>query len=172
MVEPVDEYVLLTLTEYAGKKLISVTKGDLNLDDVITEKDRSNCEDLIKLTVEILGDNIMKVEITNRLTDSPCCLISDINGYSANMERIIKTESFKLNTKLSKSTRIFEINPNHSIIKILCDRIRIDKTCNSIRETIWVLYELSIITSGLNLNNTLDFNKRILGLVEKDLNNI
>lgn len=173
MVDAADEYLLLRLTEYKDNKLISITKGELILEETSEEKekfekDKKNCEDLCKLIKEILGDSVLKVEVTNRLSDTPTCLISDINGYSANMERIIKSESFKYSKK-NKSARIFEINPSHSIIKTLCNNIKIDRKSEHVKETIMTLYDLSVITTGLTLSDSLNFKNRVISLIKKDL---
>merc|ERR1711912_37823 len=88
------------LKEYDGKKLVAVTKEGLNLEKTEDEKKefeekKAACENLCKLIKEVLGDKAEKVVVTDRLTSSPCCLVTGEYGWSANMERIMKAQALK-----------------------------------------------------------------------------
>jgi len=98
MVDAIDEYVVSQLKEYDGKKLVSATKEGLTVED--DEEERRKKEDkqqsfdnLCKTIKEILGDRVEKVVISDRLVDSPCCLVTGEYGWSANMERIVKAQA-------------------------------------------------------------------------------
>jgi len=98
MVDAIDEYVVSPLKEYDGKKLVSATKEGLTVED--DEEERRKKEDkqqsfdnLCKTIKEILGDRVEKVVISDRLVDSPCCLVTGEYGWSANMERIVKAQA-------------------------------------------------------------------------------
>merc|ERR1712167_290771 len=100
MVDPIDEYCVQQLKEYDGKKLVAVTKEGLNLEKTEDEKKefeekKAACETLCKLMKEVLGDKTEKVVVTDRLTSSPCCLVTGEYGWSANMERIMKAQALK-----------------------------------------------------------------------------
>merc|ERR1711966_421629 len=91
MVDPIDEYCVQQLKEYDGKKLVAVTKEGLDLGKTEDEKKefeekKASCENLCKLMKEVLGD---------RLSTSPCCLVTGEYGWSANMERIMKAQALK-----------------------------------------------------------------------------
>ena len=97
MTEAIDEYVLQQMTEYDGKKLVSITKEGLELP--LTEEEKARVESVreeYKTTCEqiqeILKDNVEKVVVTDRLTNTPCCVVTGQFGWSANMERIMKSQ--------------------------------------------------------------------------------
>merc|ERR1712188_338864 len=100
MVDPIDEYAVQQLKEYDGKKLVAVTKEGLDLEKTEDEKKefeekKAAREALCKLIKEVLGDKAEKVVVTDRLTSSPCCLVTGEYGWSANMERIMKAQALK-----------------------------------------------------------------------------
>jgi molecular chaperone HtpG len=95
MVDPIDEYVIQQLKEYDGKKLKNCTKEGLELEETEEEKKtfeekKAANEGLCKIMKEILGDKVEKVLVSNRVSDSPCVLVTGEYGWSANMERIMK----------------------------------------------------------------------------------
>merc|ERR1711975_67263 len=92
MTDPIDEYAIQQLKEYDGKKILNITKEGLNIEKSDEEKKeweekKAACENLCKLVKEVLGE---KAVVTDRLTSSPCCLVTGEYGWSANMERIMK----------------------------------------------------------------------------------
>merc|ERR1739848_449262 len=95
MVDPIDEYAVQQLKEYDGKKLVSCTKEGLELDESEDEKkkkeeEKARFEPLCKLMKEDLGDKVEKVQVSNRIDESPCVLVTSEYGWTANMERIMK----------------------------------------------------------------------------------
>merc|ERR1712199_67382 len=95
MVDPIDEYAVQQLKEYDGKKLKAVTKEGLDLEKTEDEEKKAACETLCKLMKEVLGDKTEKVVVSERLSSSPCCLVTGEYGWSANMERIMKAQALK-----------------------------------------------------------------------------
>merc|ERR1712196_435565 len=94
MTSPIDEYAIQQLKEYDGKKILNITKEGLNIEKSDEEK-KAACENLCKLIKEVLGDKAEKVVVSDRLTNSPCCLVTGEYGWSANMERIMKAQALK-----------------------------------------------------------------------------
>ena len=174
MIDPIDEYVMQNLTEYGGKKFILITKERLELHDSEEEKnnfekDKSDVEKLCGIIKEILSENIEKVIPTNRLSDSPCCLVTGQYSHSANMERIMKAQTLRTNNKSHYmiNKNIMEINPTHPIIKSLCNRI--DNGNKEVKDLIWLLYDTALLSSGFTHENPVKFSQRILRLVSLGL---
>jgi len=174
MVDPIDEYAVQQLKDYEGKKLVSVTKEGLQLNESDDEKkkfeeEKVAVEELCKLIKEVLGDKVDKVVTSNRLASSPCCLVTGEYSWSANMERIMKAQALRsdkgtLGTSNNKKT--MEINPSHSIIKALREKSNTDK---SAKDLIWLLYDTSLLTSGFSLDEPVKFADRINRLIKLGL---
>jgi len=99
MTDPIDEYVVQQLKEYDGRTLVCVTKENLNLDNDEDEKKKfeeqqAEFEPLCKLMKEVLGDKVERCVVSNRINESPCCLVTSEYGWSANMERIMRAQVF------------------------------------------------------------------------------
>merc|ERR1711970_310866 len=141
MVDPIDEYCVQQLKEYDGKKLVAVTKEGLNLEKTEDEKKefeekKAACENLCKLMKEVLGDKTEKVVVTDRLTSSPCCLVTGEYGWSANMERIMKAQALKDSSMSGymSSKKTMEVNPLHPIIDALRTRADEDKNDKTVKD--------------------------------------
>merc|ERR1712110_645496 len=104
-VDPVDEYAVQQLKEFDGKKLKSITKEGLDIDDEDEKKKieelKAEFEPLTKLMKEVLGDKVEKVIVSSRMADSPCVLTTSEYGWSANMERIMKAQALRDNSMTS-----------------------------------------------------------------------
>merc|ERR1719166_781212 len=123
MCEPIDEYVVQQLKEYDGKSLVSVTKEGLELPEDEDEKkrfeeDKTKFENLCKVMKDILDKKVEKVVISNRLVNSPCCIVTSQYGWTANMERIMKAQALRDTSTMGymAAKKHLEINPDHSII--------------------------------------------------------
>merc|ERR1712190_299987 len=133
MVDPIDEYCVQQLKEYEGKKLKSVTKEGL---DVVDEDEKKKLEEqkaayegLCKLIKEVLADKVEKVIVSNRVSESPCVLVTSEFGWSANMERIMQAQALRDNSMTSYmvSKKTMEVNPKHSIMTELKKKAAADK---------------------------------------------
>jgi len=176
MVDPIDEYAVQQLKEYDGKKLLSATKEGLDIEDDEDEKKafeeaKAKSEGLCKLMKEVLDDKVEKVVVSNRLADSPCCLVTGEYGWSANMERIMKAQALRDSTQSAYMTskKTMEINPTNSIINALREKADADQSDKTVRDLIWLLYDTSLLTSGFSLDEPATFSSRIHRLVKLGL---
>ncbi len=135
MVDPIDEYAVQNLAEFDGKKLQSITKENVKFgDEAKVDKKREEVyadsfKPLVEYLKETYGSKVEKVAISSRLASTPCILTTSQYGYSANMERIMKSQAFadpsRAQHLLSKKT--MEINPRHPIIVELLARVNENK---------------------------------------------
>nr|KJB67076.1 hypothetical protein B456_010G173700 [Gossypium raimondii]KJB67077.1 hypothetical protein B456_010G173700 [Gossypium raimondii]KJB67078.1 hypothetical protein B456_010G173700 [Gossypium raimondii] len=124
LIEPVDEVAIQNLQTYKEKKFVDISKEDLELGDEVEVKERETKQEynlLYDWVKQQLGDKVAKVQISKRLSSSPCVLISGKFGWSANMEKLMKAKALGDTASLEfmRGRRILEINPDHPIIKDL-----------------------------------------------------
>tara|TARA_B100002051_G_scaffold191739_1_gene181756 strand:- start:1565 stop:3805 length:2241 start_codon:yes stop_codon:yes gene_type:complete len=176
MTEAIDEYTMQQLKEYEGKRLVCATEeglvlpGDDKDDESELEASFKPACDKIK---EVLGDRVEKVIVSNRMENSPCCLVSTKYGYSANMQRIIKAQALRDSTSMAMvpSKKIMEINPQHLLVRQVRDAAKKDDKANGqvCTDLAWVMYETSLLTSGFSLDNPSSFADRVHRLVAHGL---
>eukprot|EP00253_Pinus_taeda_P011175 PITA_11175 len=168
MVDAIDEYAIGQLKEYDGKKLVSATKEGLKLEETEEEKKKKEekkaaFDSLCKVMSDILSDKVMKVVVSDRIVDSPCCLVTGEYGWTANMERIVKAQTLG-NTSMSSymsSKKTMEINPENAIMEELRKRAEADSHDKSVKDLVMLLYDTALLTSGFSLEEPNAFAARI-----------
>ena len=167
LTEAIDEYMIQQLKEFDGKKLVSITKEGLDLGENVEElqKEFQAVCDTVK---KVLDTKVSKVVVSTRLENSPCCLVTGEQGWSANMERIMKAQALGGNQMqmYMMSQKTLELNPEHRIVKKLKERVAVDASDSTIKDLVWLLYETSVISSGFTLDKPNEFAGRIHRLVE------
>merc|ERR1719434_483899 len=161
MTEPIDEYVVQQMKEYDGKNLVSVTKEGLELPEDEDEKkkfeeDKAKFEKLCETIKETLGSSrVEKVSVSNRLVTSPCVIVTSEHGWSANMERIMKAQALRDNSTMGymAAKKNLEINPDHSIINAINDKVQADPNDKAIKDLVMLMFETALLTSGFNLDD-------------------
>ena len=152
----VDEWLASHLTEFDGKKLICVTKGELDLpkdvkdklkqEDEVTAKDY---EDIIKRVKEVLGDKVKDVRMTSRLTDSPACLVADEQEMSANLKRMLRQSG----QDFMDSNPILELNPSHGLVQSL----KSESEDNMFAKWCTILFNQAMLAEGGQLEDPATF---------------
>ncbi len=150
----VDEWLTAHLMEYEGKKLQSVAKGELDFgDDEESEKElekkAKSAEKLIERMKEALKDRAEDVRVTNRLTDSPACIVLNEHDMAMHMQRILKEAGHEL-----PSTRpILEINPDHPIVK----KLKAEKSKKKFADWSDILFDQALLAEGGQLEDPAGF---------------
>ena len=164
MSDRVDEWLLSSLTEFAGKKLQSIAKGDLDLGALESETEKEiqkSTEAEYKLLIDkikiTLGDAVKEVRVTHRLTDSPACLVSDKHDISGNLERILKAAG----QNAPNVKPILEINPSHKLVAKL--NAEIDDTKFS--DWAYLVFDQALLAEGGQLPDPAAFVKRMNSLI-------
>ncbi|HIF55453.1 MAG TPA: molecular chaperone HtpG, partial [Methylococcaceae bacterium] len=169
MADRVDEWLISNLTEFDGKQLQSVAKGELDLDKLDTEEEKKEKEDttkdfeaILKQMKEVLGDKVSEVRVTNRLTDSPACLVTGDHDMSLNMERIMKEAGQSMNMMgMGGSKPIFEINPTHALVT----SIKNEQDDERFSDITNVLFDQAILSEGGQLDDPAAFVHKLNGLL-------
>lgn len=164
MSDRVDEWLLGSLTEFDGKPLQSVAKGDLDLgklEDEAEKEQQKKVEDEYKPLVEkiqaALGDKVKEVRVTHRLTDSPACLVAGEHDLSGNLERLLKAAG----QKTPDSKPVLEINPGHRLLELL----RQENEGTRFDDLVHVLFDQALLAEGGQLDDPASFVKRMNSLL-------
>ncbi|TNN18814.1 Endoplasmin isoform 1 [Schistosoma japonicum] len=179
MVDPVDEYMLQSLTEYEKKRLRNVAKGTIELDK--SDEAKSRKEELqkeFKPLLEWFKDNLKeyidKTTLSERLSNTPCALVANEFGWSGNMERIMTAQAYQRgedvsSTYYSTMKKVFEINPRHPVMKKLNALIKTNKDDPAISHTANLLFDVAVLRSGFSVKNPVAFAERVESVVKKSL---
>jgi molecular chaperone HtpG len=174
MIDPLDEYVSQQLKEYNDKKLICITKENLQFDDEDSNKEsfeqtKKDFENVCTYMKTILGDNVEKIVVSNRLDSSPCVFVTSEYGWTANMQRIMKAQALRGNDmgSMMMNKKIMEINPYNNIIKRIKEKLDDDKSDGkkTLNDLIHLLYDVTLQSSGFTLEDPSSFSNRILKLI-------
>merc|ERR1712133_158686 len=176
MTEPIDEYVVQQLKEFDGKNLVSVTKEGLELPEDEEEKkkreaDKEKFEPLCKVMKDILDKKVEKVVVSSRLVSSPCCIVTSQYGWTANMERIMKAQALRDTSTMGymAAKKHLEINPDHSIVENLRQRVEADKSDKSVKDLVMLLFETALLSSGFALEEPAVHAQRIHRMIKLGL---
>lgn len=173
MVDTIDEYLMQRIRDYKEKKMVCVTKEGTLLDDY-SEEQRESFKPVCEKIKELLGEKVDKVEVSDRIVDTPAILLTTQYAWSANMERIMKAQALNNDPMMQymKSKKTMQINPDHRIIKALVERFKDSELAqaSTTKDIVTMLYESSLIHSGFGLEDPNLFVQRIHRMLELGLN--
>ncbi|KAK9116392.1 hypothetical protein Sjap_015339 [Stephania japonica] len=166
LIEPIDEVAIQNLQTYKEKKFVDISKEDLELDDEDEVKERENEQEynlLCDWIKQQLGDKVAKVQVSKRLSSSPCVLVSGKFGWSANMERLMKAQTLGDSSSLEfmRGRRILEINPDHPIIKDLNAACKNAPESGEAKRAVDLLYDTALISSGFSPDSPAELGNKI-----------
>ncbi|KAK9111680.1 hypothetical protein Scep_019199 [Stephania cephalantha] len=166
LVEPIDEVAIQNLKSYKEKNFVDISKEDLDLGDKNEEKEKEIKQEFAQTCDWIkkrLGEKVASVQISSRLSTSPCVLVSGKFGWSANMERLMRAQSMGDTTSLDfmRGRRVFEINPEHQIIKNLNAASKNNPDDQEALRAIDLLYDTALISSGFTPENPAELGGKI-----------
>ena len=154
--DEIDEIIIPSVPKYDEKELKSINRSGA-ADDFSEEKDKDKEKSLkpvLKKIKNILGERVKDVILSNRLSESPSCIVADEHDPTAQMQELMRSMG---QTDLPEIKPILELNPNHKIIKRLKDKTR-QKSFNDIA---FLLYEQALIQEGVKLDNPAEFTERL-----------
>jgi molecular chaperone HtpG len=172
LTDRIDEWVLNFLTEFDGKSIQSVAKGSLDLskvndlpsdadttkDEKALEEDQRAAKPAVEKAAKVLGEKVKEVRLSERLTDSACCLVSDEHDVSGHLERLLKASG----QKAPERRPILELNPSHPIVKALvaeseagggqilgADGAQVtDGLTETFSDLVWLLHDQALLAEG------------------------
>ncbi len=156
--ERVDEWLVANLSEYEGKALASVAKGELDLSKLQSEEERKEAAKqagehraLVAKLKDALGDRVKEVRVTSRLTDSPSCLVADEHDMGGNLSRILKA----VGQNVPQAKPILEINPAHPMVK------RLNEEKERFADWSNLLFDQALLAEGGQLDDPAGFVRRM-----------
>ena len=170
LTEPIDEVAIQNLGEFDGAQLADVSREDLSLDE--SEEDKKALETrsvelrpLTEYMKKVLGDKVEKVVVSSRLTDSPAVVVASKFGWSANMEKIMRSQALgdARMAEMMKGRRIMEINGEHPIIKNMAAKVEMES--REVKDQIALLFDAAVLMGGYPIEAPQDFANRIYGLM-------
>ncbi|MBD3234820.1 MAG: molecular chaperone HtpG, partial [candidate division Zixibacteria bacterium] len=168
-IDSIDELSTQRFTEYDGKKLRSINKGDIDLGTEEEKKEKEaklkesekQYERLLKFMQKKLESDVKEVRFSNRLTDSVCCLVADEEGLDITMEKLMKA----MNQDVPPSKRILELNPDHPLLPKLKELYDKDESDPRLSDYIELLHDQALLTAGAAPRNPLKFTKMVSDLM-------
>jgi molecular chaperone HtpG len=162
LADRIDEWLVTHLTEFEGKPLQSVTKGDLDLGALADEEKKQQeqvaaaYQDLVARLKTALAEQAQDVRITHRLTDSPACLVAGEHDLGAHFERLLKAAG----QKVASSKPVLEINPEH----VLVQRLKDESDAQRFGDWARILFDQALLSEGGQLDDPAGFVARVNSL--------
>lgn len=158
--DQIDEWLVMHLTEYKGKQLQSVTKGQLDLGELEDEAEKQAAEQaenelkpIIERMQAALGDKVKEIRVSHRLTNSPACLVADEHGMDASLERLLKAAG----QGVQGSKPIMELNSSHPIV----EKVKGEGNEDRFKDWANILFDQALLSEGGQLEDPANFVSRV-----------
>jgi len=165
MSDPIDEWVVQSMTQYDGKSLKSAEKGDLDLEN-IDDKKKDEFNSLFSFIKSNLSDNIKEVKPSTHLKESLSCLSGEAYDMSAYMEKILNASG----QKPPEAKRVLELNMNHPVLGRIKDLYEKDRENSILKDYSSLLFDMAVIAEGGKVGNPSRFSKLMGDLMNSALN--
>jgi len=181
LTDGVDQWAVEGLQEFDGKKLINAMEDDFKLDeadkdsaeDKSDEAEKSEASDeqtkefasFIERCKEVLDAHVGEVKVSQRLTDSPVCLVMPKGGMPAHLERLLRAHQ----NDLPSQKRILEINPQHPLLQRLREKLEAEPQSEQVKEWIELLFDQALVSEGSPLPDPARFAQRMTTLMQSAL---
>jgi len=181
LTEAVDEYAISALPEFEGKKFQNVAKEGFSIDgDTEAAKARKEAvkekfDPLLKwLGEDALKDHILRAEVSERLDESPCALITSKFGWTGNMQKIIQSQTHSKTQDMQRDyylnqKKTLEVNPRHPLIKELLRRVEDNPADKTATDMALMMYNTATLRSGYSLKDTVNFAQQIEAMMRQTL---
>jgi molecular chaperone HtpG len=167
LIDRVDEWLVAHLHEFDGKSLQSVAHGELDLGKLTDDEEKQQAEEATKqhktLLTRIrhsLGERIKEVTVSQRLTDSPACLVSNDNGLSVHLSRILKATG----QNVPSVELVLEVNVNHPLVKALDAEENTDR----FNDRAQILFDQALLLEGGQIEDPAAYVRRINALLSEN----
>jgi molecular chaperone HtpG len=156
-----------SLTEFAGKKLLSAAKGSLDLpdqkDDKEAEAKTTEYSGLLDKVKTDLGEHVKEVRLSKRLIDSPSCLVGDEQSISPYLEKILKASG----QEVPEQKRILELNPDHPVVQRLRAMAEDESKKEEVADWSQLLFDQALVAEGNLPSDPAQFAKSVAKLMQK-----
>lgn len=179
LIDPVDEYVFQHMSEFDGHKLMSLSKEGIKFgdEDEATVKKRNkvykdNFKDLTKYMKDLFTSKVSKVTVSQRVDTSPAVIVTSQFGHTANMERIMRAQTFSSNEQVRSmsASKTLELNPRHPIIDALNKAVKEAPSAQSTSDLAELVFDTALVSSGFAQEDTESFAARMYRTIAGALN--
>lgn len=170
LVDPVDEYAIQKVNTFNEKELKCVTKEGFKLEET-TENTQDEYKKLTEYFSSVLGTKVEKVIVSNNLVSSPCVLTTAQWGWSANMQRIMKSQALNNDpmTQFMMGRKVMEVNPSNKLVTMINNNVINNTVSAETANMVHVLYDTAVITSGFTLDKPQEYASRVHSMLESGL---
>lgn len=179
LVDPIDEYTSQSLGEFEGHKLQSLSKEGAKFgdeDEAVTKKRvkqyKETFKPLTKYLKNLLDKKVSKVIVSQRIENVPSVIVTAQYGNSANMERIMRAQTFASGERIGmmSATKTLELNPRHPIVIELNKRVNDSPNAESTKDLSYLLYDTALLSSGFNQEDLEGYSSRMIRTIASNLN--